>query len=217
MDQLRVIEGVNENKPDYVEIYLRMFMNAVNELKKQDKETRSLSKDTYRKAIFAGVRYISRSKNDISNYDYLMNRFLLISYLENLMKVLTPRDFINIFPLDKNYDGARYEMKDYFFSMNEINKIGMDTPIGEKIMEFLWDYQNFKDITLFNLASVRILNKLQKMQGEKTLTEEFAERLGIDTYTKHKEKGGKEYIINDRTGEAQEVQKPRLRYLKPVQ
>ncbi|ARW58412.1 hypothetical protein [Bacillus phage Tavor_SA] len=217
MDQLRVIEGEKVDKPDYVEIYLGAFMNAVNELKKQDKETRSLSKDTYKKAIFYGVRYISRSKNDISNYDYLMNRFLLISYLENLMKVLTPRDFINIFPVDKNYDGARYEMKDYFFTMNEIKKIGMDTPIGEKIMEFLWDYQNFKDITLFNLASVSILNKLQKMQGKKTLTEEFAERLGIDTYTKHKEKGGKEYITNDRTGEIQEVKKTSPRYLKPVQ
>ncbi|HDR5665656.1 hypothetical protein [Bacillus anthracis] len=217
MDQLRVIEGEKVDKPDYVEIYLGAFMNAVNELKKQDEETRSLSKDTYKKAIFYGVRYISRSKNDISNYDYLMNRFLLISYLENLMKVLTPRDFINIFPIDKNYDGARYEMKDYFFTMNEIKKIGMDTPIGEKIMEFLWDYQNFKDITLFNLASVSILNKLQKMQGKKTLTEEFAERLGIDTYTKHKEKGGKEYITNDRTGEIQEVKKTRPRHLKPVQ
>ncbi len=93
----------------------------------------------------------------------------------------------------------------------------MDTPIGEKIMEFLWDYQNFKDITLFNLASVSILNKLQKIQGKKSLTEEFAERLGIDTYTKHKEKCGKEYITNDRTGEIQEVKKYRPRYLKPVQ
>ncbi|ABA42724.1 conserved phage protein [Bacillus phage Gamma isolate d'Herelle] len=217
MDQLRVIEGEKVDKPDYVEIYLGAFMNAVNELKKQDEETRSLSKDTYKKAIFYGVRYISISKNDSLNYDYLMNRFLLISYLENLMKVLTPRDFMTIFPIDKNYDGARYEMKDYFFTMNEIKKIGMDTPIGEKIMEFLWDYQNFKDITLFNLASVSILNKLQKMQGKKTLTEEFAERLGIDTYTKHKEKGGKEYITNDRTGEIQEVKKSRPRYLKPVQ
>ncbi|WNN20053.1 hypothetical protein [Bacillus phage FI_KG-Lek] len=31
------------------------------------------------------------------------------------MKVLTLRDFMTIFPIDKNYDGARYEMKDYFY------------------------------------------------------------------------------------------------------
>ncbi|EOA3903589.1 hypothetical protein ACE41A_08805 [Bacillus cytotoxicus] len=216
MDQLRVIEGVKKDKPDYAEIYLRMFMNTVHELKEQDEKKRSLSKDTYKKAIFSGVRYIAGSKNDISNYDYLMNRFILIGYLKNLMKVLTPRDFITIFPIDKEYDGDRYEMKDYFFTMDEINKIGMDKPIGEKILEFLWDYQNFKDITRFNLAAMRILNNLQKMKGKKTLTEEFVERLGIDTYTKHKEKSGKEYITNDRTGETQEVKKTRPRYLKPV-
>ncbi|MCC2432633.1 hypothetical protein P9C77_gp37 [Bacillus phage J5a] len=217
MDQLRVIEGEKVDKPDYVEIYLGAFMNAVNELKEQDKETRSLSKDTYKKAIFYGVRYISISKNDSLNYDYLMNRFLLISYLENLMKVLTPRDFMTIFPIDKNYDGDRYEIKDYFFTMNEINKIGMDTPIGENITEFLWNYHNFKNITLFTLASMRILSNLRQIQGEKTLGEEFAEMLGIDTFTKHKEKNGREYITNNRTGETREVQKPRPRYLKPVQ
>ncbi|MBG9830778.1 hypothetical protein [Bacillus wiedmannii] len=216
MDQLRVIDGIKEDEPDYIGIYLKMLINALEELKKQDKETTSLSRDTYRKAIFAGVRYISKSKNDVLNYDYLMNRFLLISYLQNLMKVLTPRDFITMFPIDKNYDGDRYEMKDYFFTMNEINKIGMDTPIGENITEFLWDYQNFKDITLFNLASMSILSKLQKMQGKKTLSEEFAERLGLDTHTKHKESNGKEYITNNRTGATQEVQKNRPRYLKPV-
>ncbi|MGH1259591.1 MULTISPECIES: hypothetical protein [Bacillus] len=217
MDKLRVIDGIKEDKLDYIVIYINMFINALEELKKQDKETKSLSRDTYRKVIFAGVRYISKSKNDVLNYDYLMNRFLVISYLENLMKVLTPRDFITMFPIDKNYDGSRYEMKDYFSTMKEINKIGMDTPIGEEIIKFLWDYQNFKDITLFTLASMRTLNNIQKLQGEKTLTEEFAERLGLDTYTKHKESNGKEYITNNRTGATQEVQKSRPRYLKPVQ
>lgn len=217
MDQFRVIDGIKEDKPDYIEIYLKMFMNALEELKKQDKETKSLNRDTYRKVIFAGVRYIVRSKNDVLNYDYLMNRFLLISYLETLMKVLTPREFITIFPIDKNYDGNRYETKDYFFTMNKVNKIGMDTPIGEEITEFLWDYHNFKDVTLFTLASMRILNNLQKLQGEKTLTEEFADILGLDTYTKHKESNGKEYITNNQTGATKEVKKIRPRYLKPVQ
>ncbi|WNN20052.1 hypothetical protein [Bacillus phage FI_KG-Lek] len=32
MDQLRVIEGEKVDKPDYVEIYLGAFMNAVIEL-----------------------------------------------------------------------------------------------------------------------------------------------------------------------------------------
>ncbi|MGN4667780.1 hypothetical protein ACTFRP_18380 [Bacillus cereus group sp. MYBK234-1] len=58
MDQFRVIDGIKEDKPDYIEIYLKMFMNALEELKKQDKETKSLNRDTYRKVIFAGVRYI---------------------------------------------------------------------------------------------------------------------------------------------------------------
>ena len=39
-------------------------------------------------------------------------------------------------------------MKDYFFTMNSAKEIGMDTPIGENILEFLYDYTNW-DINMF--------------------------------------------------------------------
>jgi hypothetical protein len=58
------------------------------------------------------------------------------------MALLTPREFTNIFPIEKVYDGAKYETKDYFFTVQAIEKIGWDSVIDDDIVEFLWDYTN---------------------------------------------------------------------------
>lgn len=217
LDQLRVIEGVKEDKPDYFEIYLRMFMKAVQELKNQKEIMQSVSKDTYKRAIFTGVRFINNVSNDLKGHKYVEAKFDLIVYVKELIGFLTPREFMSIFPIAKEYKGNKHGMKDYFSTMKSIDEMGIDKQIGDNVSLFLWDYHNWEDVTEFVVGSMEVVSTLRQAEGEKSLGEEFAERLGIDTYTKHEGKGGKEYITNDRTGEIQEVKKSRPRYLKPVQ
>ncbi|MFJ8529944.1 hypothetical protein [Bacillus sp. NPDC094106] len=216
MDKLKVIAGIEEKNPDYFDIYLRMFTSAVRELQEQKIAKEVCSKESYKKAIFAGVRFVRYSKNDTLNYDYLINKFQLIGYLQHLMGALTPREFINIFPITKEYDGDKWGEKDYFFTMKRAKEIGMDTPIGEKVLEFLYDYTNL-DMTFFTVSSMTIMSRIRQVEGKKSLAEEFCEKLGVDTYTMHTDQQGKQQLTNNRTGETQEVKKARPRYLKPVE
>ncbi|KAB2391053.1 MULTISPECIES: hypothetical protein [Bacillus cereus group] len=217
MDQLRVIEGVKEDKPDYFEIYLRMFMKAVQELKNQKETTKLVSKDVYKKAIFTGVRFINNVSNDLKDHKYVKAKFDLIVYVKELIGCLTPREFMSIFPIAKEYKGGKHGMKDYFSTMKSIDEMGIDTQIGDNVSEFLWNYHNWEDVTEFVVNSMEVVSALRKAEGKKSLAEEFFEGTGLDTYTLHSGQKGKQKLINNRTGETQEVQKPRPRYLKPVQ
>ncbi|CUB59053.1 hypothetical protein BN2127_JRS10_04752 [Bacillus subtilis] len=162
------------------------------------------------------MRFIRYTKSDTSNYEYLKDKLQLIGYLQELMKKITPREFINMFPITKSYDGDKWEAKDYFFTINRAKEIGMDTPIGENILEFLYDYENW-DITCFTISSMTIMSRLRRAGGKKSLAEEFFEDAGMDTYTMHTDLQGKQKLTNNRTGETQEIKKSRPRYLKPVQ
>ncbi|MBE7097323.1 hypothetical protein [Bacillus cereus] len=217
MDQLRVIEGVEEDKPDYFEIYLRMFMKAVQELKDQKEIMKSVSKDVYKKAIFTGVRFINNVSNDLKDHKYVEAKFDLIVYVKELIGCLTPKEFMSIFPIAKEYKGVKHGTKDYFSTMKSIGEMGLDTQIGDNVSEFLWNYHNWEDVTKFVVGSMEVVSVLRQAEGKKSLAEEFFEDAGIDTYTMHTDLQGKQKLTNNRTGEMQEVRKPRPRYLKPVQ
>ncbi|MDN4875998.1 hypothetical protein QYM23_24580 [Bacillus cereus] len=216
MDKLQVVDGIKRIEPDYVEIYHRMFSKNLRELLQKAKNTGIFNQDLCKKTIFTGVRFIRYTKSDTTDYEYLKDKLQLIGYLQVLMKKITPREFINMFPITKSYDGDKWEKKDYFFTMNRAKELGMDTPIGEKILEFLYDYENW-DITCFTISSMTIMSRLRRAEGKKSLAEDFFEDSGIDAYTMHTDFQGKQKLINNRTGETQEVQKTRPRYLKPVQ
>ncbi|NMW16967.1 MULTISPECIES: hypothetical protein [Bacillus] len=217
MDQLRVIEGVKKDQPDYFEIYLRMFMKAVQELKNQKEFTKLVSKEVYKKAIFTGVRFINNVPNDLKGHKYVKAKFDLIVYVKELIGFLTPREFISIFPIAKEYKGGKHEMKDYFSTMKSIGEMGLDTKIGDNVSEFLWDYHNWEDVTEFVVSSMEVVSTLRQTEGKKSLAEEFFEDAGMDTYTMHTDLQGKQKLTNNRTGETQEIKKSRPRYLKPVQ
>lgn len=70
----------------------------------------------------------------------------------NLIEQLTPREFTQVFPIRKTYDGCKYECKDYFSTVKSIEKIGWDKKITNAF-EFLWDFswgnRNISYLTLF--------------------------------------------------------------------
>lgn len=124
--------------------------------------------------------------------------FQLIEYINQMIGCITPAQFMQIFPVRKEYDGEKYGIKDYWTTMQKIAEIGLHTPIGEDASYFLFDYCN-DDVDRYMLSWMEIVNRMHQMQGEKDIMLEFFEEQGIPFKTYHVEEG---YLVDDETGEA---------------
>ena len=91
---------------------------------------------------------------------------------------MTPSEFMTVFPIEKRYDGDRYEVKDYHYTMAELRKIGLNKPIGEHAQELLFDYQN-RHVKKFNLFKMTIADHLRAYQGQPSMIEEFMAEIGV--------------------------------------
>lgn len=215
MTEFKLIQGIHKGKPDYRTIYTNMFFRSLGTAKQELEETETYSLDTKRKLLLSGVKMINADRRKDMDYEELMHRFNLISFIKTIAAQLTPNEFQTVFPIDKEYDGDRYQMKDYFFTKKFIKTIGEDNPIGENVNEFFWDYQNL-EIRMFGVNLMSVMSDIRRVEGKKGLLEEFAENVGITTYTLHENDNGKKFLTNNETGETVPVKKLRPKYLKPL-
>lgn len=205
-----VIKGNPKPKVDKGILYLE----AVG--KQTEKYKKTQSKDDLKKLIFYGVMAISKTikfKNDDSRFRIM--RFDFISLINLYIGKLTPTEFMQMFPIKKDYDGKRWEVKDYFYTMEEINKMVKDEPIGDKVEEFLYDYHN-DTIRYYSVEFMSSISDMRILKGEKGIFEEWAEDNGISISTMHKTAKGKEFMIDGKTGKSFKVKKVHPRYLKIV-
>lgn len=130
----------------------------------------------------------------------------------NMLGGLTLRNFVTTFPIEKTYDGDKYECKDYFFTMNVLNKMECDKPIGRQaISELFWDYEN-NDLRHLYVEYMSATSALYKEQTGKGIAEQFCEEHGIPTYTVNRDTG----IIKDNaTGDIKKMKrKSHLQFVK---
>jgi hypothetical protein len=165
------------------------------------------TKDLIKKNVFYGIKAINHGLFK----DESLERFDVICLVHDLMKLLTPREFMTIFNLDKVYDGNRYECKDYYTAMQYINTLNLDEPIGENIEDFLWEYVN-RDIRIFNAKRFTCVDDLRVMDGKRSMLDEFLKEQGIGSYKKFKDHNGKEFLLDSMTGKTHKILKKR--YLK---
>lgn len=120
---------------------------------------------------------------------------------------------MNIFPISKIYDGARYECKDYFTTMEFLKNLGLDERIGDQIDIFLWDYVN-PDTRMFNVKTFSCVDDLRALRGEGSMFSEFFGAKGLPTYKKY-EVNGKEFMLDTKTGKTHKViKKSHLKLVK---
>lgn len=175
-----------------------------------DKEARLL----LRRIIFYGVKAVNtKPEPEYITKEAAEADFQFISIIKDLMALLTPVEFMHIFPIDKDYKGYKWGLKDYFYTRDYINGLVLDKPIGKQILNFLWEYQN-KDITDFNVCTMETMSNLRKIEGLPSLAEEFANAMGLKTYTEYKGSKGQRFLIDRQTGKTMRVKKPKPRYLK---
>lgn len=213
MTGLQVINGIQKKEIDYCGIYSRILVNATNERTKQLSETGSCNKEILKKIALFGAKFVNQLKN-IDSYDGMLAKFQIICGVKDAMSELTPREMITVFPPSKEYKGKKYGMKDYFSTMKAISDFGIDRKLGDDVSEFLFDYQNWDDITDFVVECMITMNRIKRYETGTDIIEEIFP--DIKTYTMHEMPNGKKVMTDNQTGETTEVKKPRPRYLKPV-
>jgi len=96
--------------------------------------------ESVKKFVFFGIKSVAlRDRNENKKDDvFFINQIL------EAITLLTPNEFANMFPIDKEFDGKKWQSKDYFYTRDYINTLDKDAPFGdiEKIWDLIWEYQN---------------------------------------------------------------------------
>lgn len=206
----KLIEGKKNKKMNYMDIYIRTFENNLMkyEIGKENKEI-------LKKLSFYGIKIVNQyiKENKTIEYEDLLKILEFIELVKIIVSLLTPNELITVFPIEKRYDGEKYQIKDYYFTLEELQKIGMNNIIRERVDELLWDYQN-KDIREFQINSINILSHLYKYETGESLTEKWAKESNIQTYQSYdSDLVNKKYIYDTRSGKRIKVERKKPRYL----
>lgn len=112
------------------------------------------------KYLYHGIKFMPKAFDHNWEYtdDELSEWFNQINQIGNMISLLTPREFMNIFPITKDYDGCKHGVKDYFFTMNVIQNMGIDHVI-DKPYEFLFDYMNW-DIQSYMCVWMKVVGRM---------------------------------------------------------
>jgi|SRR5690625_762095 len=190
-------------------LYINAFKNVIDS-RIEDEANKRLIKQN----VLFGVKVVNSLSKPIS-YDVAVNNFQLVSAIKAVMQTLTPSEFMNVFPIEKDFKGYKYEMKDYFYTIDYISKLDQDKPIGEEITEFLWEYSN-EEINAFTLASIGLLSDIREFEGHKSIAEEWAEMNGVKMRRMYEDDQGKRFLLDSETGKTMKVSKRRPKILRLI-
>ncbi|MDD9149318.1 hypothetical protein OYT88_12280 [Sporolactobacillus sp. CQH2019] len=137
----------------------------------------------------------------------------------NELSVFTPKEFMNLFPVTKKFNGSKFCIRDYFSTMEYVKSLPQDKPISsEHIDEFLMKYEN-PDIDNFMVdAMMALSDSLRKKTGQ-GLIEQWAEKEGkeLKPIEIHEGVNGQKFMI-DENGRSVPVKeyKRRPKYIRLV-
>ncbi len=187
-----------------------LYLNAIT------RKVEQLPTPDYPKQIVTlGIKYIiiSRPHKSRTDPDSVRLRFAIINYVQAHMLLLTPRQIMQIFPIEKCYDGEKWQCKDYFTTAAYLKTLDMDAPIKDerKLMDFFWEYRNFQ-IEEFWIEIFSNMDDMAHLQGEAGPLDKMIDKLGVETYTMHQdEQTGQEFMLSSKTGKTVPIStKPRL-------
>jgi hypothetical protein len=106
------------------------------------------------------------------------DRYAYMERIVDVTSLITPRQFMTIFPIDKDYDGDKYGTRDYFTTVADAIKLnGIDKPIKEPF-KFLMNYWNH-DVLLFVVNMTTAMSDIHKEKTGKNLFTQFLEDNGL--------------------------------------
>ena len=208
MDRISKIAKLNE-------IWERYFFDMVMRYTEECGTLYKLPQDKLAKVGFAGIKYIC-SLRDITRENKRLGidqgrtlaeekvRFTVIDDIFTILSCLTLRNFVVTFPVEKYYDGDKWEEKDYFYTMDVLKDMDWNGPIGRDKLseELLWDYYN-ADLRHAYMEYTSAMSAMYKAQTGRGLMEKFFEDRGVPTYTMDRETG---IMKNNQTGDIMKPQ-----------
>lgn len=121
-----------------------------------------------------------------------LGREFIFSIYE-LIQTLTYKQFIEIFPIDKDYDG-KGNWKDYFTTIEYLKNKDLNKVIGENAYNFLSNYHNHRVLIFLVDLQMSIDELYEEITGINPFDEFIAEN-NIPTYTMH-EVDGKKFLMD---------------------
>lgn len=195
----------------------RQYHNAIYKAMSENKgkEISDYPQEDLMKIALSGIKYINyvreiRRENERAGTDYRQSLeesqaiFNLIDAIFTIMGYIKLKNLVVTFPITKDFDGAKWECKDYFYTMNVLSKMDWDKPVGrDNISELLWDYEN-DDLRHAYIEFTCAMSAIYRSQTGKGLAEKFCEDNGIPTYTVNKETG---VVMDNQTGQTMKLKK----------
>ena len=195
----------------------RQYHNAIYKAMSENKgkQVADYPQEDLMKIALAGIKYINsvreiRRENERVGTDYRQSLeesqaiFNLIDAIFTIIGYIKLKNLVVTFPITKNFDGAKWECKDYFYTMDVLSKMDLDKPIGrDNIADLLWDYEN-DDLRHAYVEFTCAMSAIYRSQTGKGLAEKFCEDNGIPTYTINKETG---VVMNNQTGQTMKLKK----------
>ena len=191
--------------------YLNAIQKAVSENK--GKKIEDYPQKDLMKIALSGIKYINlvceiRKENERMGTDYWQSLndsqaiFNLIDVIFTIIGYIKLKNLVITFPITKEYDGDKWQSKDYFFTMDVLSKMDWDKPIGrDKVYDLLWDYQN-DDLREACVGFTCAMSAMYRSQTGKSIAEEWCDDMGVTSYTLDKENG---IMRDNQTGEIMKI------------
>ncbi|WP_024346878.1 hypothetical protein [Lacrimispora indolis] len=215
---LIVNEKLEQKKSDHAykvarlnKLWNRQYQNSILQAMEKNKGLKiaDYPQQDLMKIACTGIKFICslcdvRRENERlkTGYKQSLNETKALSQLIDAIFImcghLKLKNFVTTFPITKEYDGAKWECKDYFYTMEVLSGMDWDKPIGrEGLSELLWDYQN-DDLHDAYIEYTSAMSDIYRSQTGKGIMESFLEKEGISTYLMDRETG---IMKNNQTGE----------------
>lgn len=197
--------------------HYNMAMEGLKAYKADHDDRWALRKATYNIVRYCHYRYITLQSKSPRVYKAMFGMQVLA---KELLSQLTPREFIQDFPIKKEYDGERWQCADFFSSWEQLSVFDLDTPFHAQtgdVLEVIEGYQN-RWIMLYVVSTFCIVSRLGEVNGDSDLFTGFCEEQGIEPperYTMHTDSNGKRYMM-DSKGRSMPVRKAKPHYMKVV-
>lgn len=178
---LKLHHRIKRIKPDYLSLHLNAIIRIWERL--ADSGIEAAPPQDAMKLVNHGVRAgaLMRDYDESARAENAQDRFVFFEAVKSYISILTPRQFMQVFPVGKTYDGEQWQSKDYFSTMEAVEAHGLDIPIGDKVDEFLWDYWN-PVILDFVVNETCIASRLYREQTGMGIAEQWCKEQGIPTY-----------------------------------
>lgn len=146
---------------------------------------KAIENQNLKNTVYWGIRHIKEFTENSPQYP---------TALMYLIEKLTYKEFMNIFPIEKSYDGDKWECKDYFSTMDYLKDKNLDDVIGENAFDLIWKYHN-EDVIEFGVEYMMFLSRERRKQTGKGIAEEICEENNVEMLSMY-DIDGKKFLMD---------------------